>query len=219
VRVRAALACLFASSLLAGQARADGGDTVTLPAGGTGGVPALATAVEIDRACDAAEKRAGPQTKGARIFADVAPDEPGAGPMWRSFPSMKALEHATPDGPPQTQASVWPPVGGVVFVSLFFSDPSGDWAQFSDLCYRPDGTLARTVDTLNTFAGGEDDRGVSRVHALLFDGAGQILRRRSKVLDLQTRKPVKAPFTDEKDRIFLRFADLPFSDLLSSSAQ
>src|SRR5262249_48714595 len=158
-------------------------------------------------------------TKGARIFGDVAPDEPGAGPMWRSFPSMKALEHATPDGPPQTQASVWPPVGGVVFVSLFFTSGSGDWAQFTDLCYRPDGPLARAVDTLNTSNGGEDDRGVCRVHTLLFDGAGQIIRRRSKLLDLQTRKPVKGSFMDEKDRIFLRFADLPFSGLLSSSAQ
>jgi hypothetical protein len=216
-----AFACLFASSLIAGQVRAAGGDVESVQVATSSAVPALATVAEIDRACDAAEKRAGPQTKGARIFADVAPDEPGAGPMWRSFPSMKALEHATPDGPPQTQASVWPPVGGVVFVSLFFASGSGDWAQFTDLCYRPDGTLARTVDTLNTFAGGDDDRGVSRVHTLLFDGAGQIIRRRSKVLDLQTRKPVKTPFpsNDEKDRIFLRFADLPFSDLLSSSAQ
>jgi hypothetical protein len=181
----------------------------------------LATPTEIDRACNAAEKRAGKHVTDARIFANVAPDEPDAQPMWRSFPSVKALEHAVPDGVPGAQASVWPAADGVVFVEIFFTSDGGDWAQFADLCYRPDGTLARAVDTYNTFlaAGKDDSAGVSRVHTLHFDLAGRIIRRRAKLLDLQTHRPVKRAFGDEKDRIFLRVKDLPFSDLLSASAQ
>ena len=204
--MRIALASLVACSLLtASAARAQ---------------QPLATPAEIDRVCNAAEKRAEAHVTDARIFADVAPDEPDARPMWRSFPSAKALEHAMLDGVPNTQASVWPAIDGVVFVEVFFTSGSGDWAQFADLCYRPDGTLARAVDTYNTFLAGRDDsEGVSRVHTLHFDLEGRIIRRRAKLLDLQTRKPVKRPFGNEKDRIFLRVKDLPFSDLLSSSAQ
>jgi len=204
--VRIALASLVACSLLtASAARAQ---------------QPLATPAEIDKVCTAAEKRAEKHVTDARIFADVAPDEPGARPMWRSFPSTKALEHAMPDGPPGAQATVWPTADGVVFVQIFFTSDTGDWAQFADLCYRPDGTLARAVDTYNTFIAGEDDsEGVSRVHTLHFDPGGRIIRRRAKLLDLQTHRPVKRAFGDEKDRIFLRVKDLPFSDLLSASAQ
>ena len=204
--MRIALASLIACSLLtASAARAQ---------------QPLATPAEIDRVCNATEKRAEKHVTDARIFADVAPDEPGARPMWRSFPSVKALEHAVPDRVPGAQASVWPTDDGVVFVELFFTSDTGDWAQFADLCYRPDGSLARAVDTYNTFLAGKDDsEGVRRVHTLHFDLAGRIIRRRAKLLDLQTQKPVKRAFGDEKDRIFLRVKDLPFSDLLSASAQ
>ncbi|HMF42104.1 MAG TPA: hypothetical protein VKQ32_15630 [Polyangia bacterium] len=179
----------------------------------------LVTPAEIDKACDATERRAAKHKDHAWIFGEVA-DEPHALASWRTFSSTSALEHATPDGPPESQAFVSSPAGGLVFVELFLTSPSGDWAQFADLCYRPDGTLARAVDTLNTFHGDDDDGpGVSRVHTTHFDVGGKIVSKRSKLLDLQTRKPVKRSFMDQKDRIFLRVKDLPFSDLLSMSAQ
>lgn len=204
--MRVALASLVACSLLTvSAARAQ---------------PGIVRPADIDRACDTAEKRAAKHGSEARIFANVAPEEPDAQPMWRSFASVKALEHAMPDGAPDAQASVWPATDGVVFVEIFFTSDSGDWAQFADLCYRPDGTLARAVDTYNTFLAGKDrSEGVSRVHTLHFDLAGRIIRRRAKLLDLQTHRPVKRAFGEEKDRIFLRVKDLPFSDLLSASAQ
>ena len=205
--MRAALACLIASSLLTARtARAE---------------QPLSTSAGIDRACDAAEKSAAKHATVGRIFADVAPDEPGAQPIWRSFSSTKALEHAIPDRTPHAQAKVWPAVAGVVFVEIFFTSDSGDWAQFADLCYRPDGTLARAIDTYNTFlAGNDDSEGVSRVHTLHFDTGGKVVSKRSKLLDLQTHRPVKRSFmVDQEDRIFLHVTDLPFSALLSASAQ
>jgi len=203
--VRITLACLITSTLLAAQtARAE---------------QPLATPAEIDRACNAAEKHADKHKKEARLFAEVTPDQ-NARSMWRSFPSASALEHATSDGPPHEQAFVAPGATGVVFVELFSTSPSGDWAQFADLCYRPDGSLARAVDTLNTFYDdGTEGRGVSRVHTLHFDTAGKVISKRSKLLDLQTRKSVKRLFRDQDDRIFLRLTDLPFSALLSEAAQ
>src|SRR5947208_2112547 len=154
--MRARLVFLFAGSLLASRSAATAG----APA-----AAALSTPAEIDKACDAAEMRADKHRKQARIFGDVAPGERDARPDWRRFPSAEALKDATPDGPPNTQASVWPAVNGVLFMEMFFQSGSGDWAQFADMCYRPDGTLARAVDTFNTFDAGKDDsEGVSRVH-------------------------------------------------------
>jgi hypothetical protein len=208
--MRATLVFLVAGSLLASRSVA------------TAGAPAaaLSTPAEIDKACDAAEMRADKHKDSGRFFGEVTPDDAPRTAAWRSFPSHEALDHATPDGPPNTQAMVWPAVNGVVYVAMFFTSESGDWAQFADLCYRPDGSLARTVDTLNSFYGGDEDRnGVSRVHILLFDAAGKIIQKRSRLLDLQTRKPVKRAFGDEKDRIFKRLTDLPFSPLLSQASQ
>jgi hypothetical protein len=215
--VRAVLSCLFASSLIAAGAIAapDDPPAAPRPAPTSGG--ALSTPAEIDKACDAAEKRVATHKQEPQIFGLVPPEDGSstAKGTWRSFSSREALERATPDGPPDEQAFVSPAGAGVVFVELFSTSDSGDWARFADLCYRPDGTLARAVDTFNTFAAGDNDEGISRVHILQFDARGQMIRKRSRLLDLQTRKPVKRSFMDEKDRIFKRLSDLPFSDLLS----
>src|SRR5580765_6456185 len=117
----------------------------------------LATPAEIDRACNATEKHADKHKREAHIFADVSSHESHEEGIWRSFPSAAALEHATPDGPPYTQAFVSTTAAGMVFVEMFFTSRSGDWAHYSDLCYRPDGTLARAVDTLNTFNAVDDN--------------------------------------------------------------
>jgi hypothetical protein len=211
--VSAGLSLLLAAGLVAAQPDAGAPDAAAPPPAN-----ALATPAEIDKACNAAEKRAFAHLKDAAIFADVSEEvRPKAGQgTWRRFASSKELKNATAGGPPNTQASVWPAVGGgVLFIELFFQSDSGDWAQYADLCYRPDGSLARTADIFNTFDAGDDDRdAVSRIHTLHFDGAGQAIRSRSKLLDLKTRKPVKRGFVDEKEMIFMHVADLPFSDLL-----
>jgi hypothetical protein len=176
----------------------------------------LATVTDIDRACDAAERTA--DVKRARVFASLSEED-----EWQDFASTRALERAARQSELHAQAFLWPAVEGVTAVELLFDSESGDWSHFANLCYRPDGSLARLVDTLNTwYTETEDsaDQGgpVSRVHTKHFDERGHRLRARAAVLDLESRRPVRRSFMDQDDHVFKCLGALPFGHLLATHA-
>jgi len=159
------------------------------------------------------------------VFADVSDQvmaRKGQG-KWREFRGPADMKDAGQEGAPNTQALVWRSRDGVLFVRMFFQSGSGDWAHFADHCFRSDGTLARFTDTLSTFnAGlldeeieGNNDGGVSRVRIKHFSPDGTVLKERSRLLDLKTRRPVKRSFVDQDDIAYRRISDLPFFDLLA----
>jgi len=181
----------------------------------------LPTVAEIDRRCTSAEKAS--RSKPDRVFADVSDEvmaRKGQG-KWREFRDPADLKGVTEEGAPNTQAFVWRFPDGVVFVQMFFQSGSGDWAHFADHCFRADGTLARVTDTLNTFnAGlldgeidGGNDGGISRVRIKYFSSDGTFLKKKSRLLDLKTRKPVKRTYMDQDDIAYRRISDIPFFEL------
>ena len=181
----------------------------------------FSTVAEIDKRCSSAEKAS--HSKPDLVFADVSDQviaRKGQG-KWREFRDPADLKGVTEEGAPNTQAFVWRFPDGVLFVQMFFQSGSGDWAHFANHCFRTDGTLARVTDTLNTFnAGlldeeieGDNDGGVSRVRIKYFSSDGTLLKKKSRLLDLKTRKPVKRSFMDQDDIAYRRISDVPFFDL------
>jgi hypothetical protein len=180
------------------------------------GIGDLSSVAEIDRRCDADAMRATRATPDW-IFAKIW-DEVGRKGTWHSFRAASELGEATAHGAPDTQAFVWRFPDGVSLVELFLTSQSGDWVHLAAQCFRADGTLARVTDTLNTFyaAGpdGEDDGPVSRIRVRVFGSNGKALQKRSRLLDLRTRKPTRRSYMDQQDVAYLRLSDAPFFHLL-----
>ena len=135
---------------------------------------------------------------------------------WREFPSVKTLETAGKDSAAHgrnlnTSAYVWSRQDGSILVSAFFQSGSGDWAHFVQYCYRPDGTLARSESTLNTFYA-EDGKGpLQRVRVRYYDPAGGILHSSVIVSDLRTKKPDPTrEFLDQEEPAYTSKGALPF---------
>ena len=182
----------------------------------------MATAAEMDKRCNSAEKAS--RSKPDLVFADVSDQvmAPKGQGEWREFRDSADLKSATEEGAPNTQALLWRFPDGVLFVQMFFHSHSGDWAHYADHCFRADGSLARVTETLNTFNAGlldeefesGNDGGVSRVRIKYFSSDGTLLKKKSRLLDLKTRKPVKRSFMDQDDVAYRRISDVPFFDLL-----
>jgi hypothetical protein len=201
---------IFASWAAAGVIAANDPAAAATPPKST-----MPTVAAISRRCDAAEKAT--RGKPNRVFADVSDKVmPAKGQgTWREFPDPDALKGVTEEGAPNTQALVWRFPDGVLYVVMFFQSGSGDWAQYADHCFRPDGTLARVTDTFNTFEAGDDDsQGISRIRIKYFSPDGTMLQKKSRLLDLQTRKPVKRRYMDQDDVAYARVSDVPFFELL-----
>ncbi|MGB8886899.1 MAG: hypothetical protein WCC87_09255 [Candidatus Korobacteraceae bacterium] len=89
-----------------------------------------------------------------------------------------------------------------------FQNQFGDWVNYTDYCYRTDGTLARIHSRLNSFHG---DRTVVRDY--FFDKRGRQLatERHDYQLGIKTPKKVDSNFWDFPPPFFLHVIDLPFA--------
>lgn len=179
--------------------------------------PAPASISSIDSLCERVLTYAVGKEASPRIFADVS-DQANATSKeeWRAFKSKDALDRLAKEQDIYTQAFVWQH-GGATLVSILFTSPSGDWAHYVDYCFRADGSLARITSTLNTFnvnAKNDDDSPVSRIRTKHFNPAGELLRSRTRVLSIKSKKPVKVAFMDQDEPFYRRIRDLPFGALL-----
>jgi hypothetical protein len=174
--------------------------------------PAMTQPAEIDQACDPAEKYANAHEARGRLVGDVSDavqPKKGEG-VWKVFRRAKDLDDASEDGAPNTQARVWIRPGGIMYVEATFQSASGDWVQYVDYCYRPDGSLARTKLTYNTFLS-DVEGGVSGLRTRHYDPSGQVLDSKQKVLSLETKKRVpKSKFPDDEEPVFFKRDELPF---------
>ena len=151
-----------------------------------------------------------------QILADLSNPEADKAARWRSLKNKADLDRHAKEDNAYTQAFMWTQAGGTAVI-MYFTSPSGDWAEYDNYCYRADGSLARSVSTLNTFNAysEEDDQlVVSRIRTRHFAADGSILKDRTRVVDKKTGRQTKVPFQDQETPIFKSIRDLPFASLL-----
>jgi hypothetical protein len=85
-----------------------------------------------------------------QILADLSNPEADKVARWRSLKNKADLDRHAKEDNAYTQAFVWTQAGGTAVI-MYFTSPSGDWAEYDNYCYRADGSLARSVSPLNTF--------------------------------------------------------------------
>jgi hypothetical protein len=90
---------------------------------------------------------------------------------------------------------------------------SGDWVLYADYYYRPDGSLAKIHEQLNTF-----HASASVVRETWFGCRGEAYGGTVHHFDLKTRKPRQADpeSGDQRAPIFTRVQNLPFFSALRS---
>ena len=156
------------------------------------------------------KKRANPKL----VFADVSNAETEQPSTYQKFASEKALEKYRDKSEVYSIAYAWKKGGKVVATNFTLSSPSGDWVKYNYHVFRSDGTLAMVESNYRTFMGD-----FSVVRKRYFDAAGKEIHKTTKIFDLTTNKPKKAPggiMGDDPDEVdyYLTTALLPFADLL-----
>jgi hypothetical protein len=170
----------------------------------------------IDTFCDPLAKHADRRENVPRIFADLSDHDTDKEPQWRPLKDKAELDRRATDDGVYTQAFVWKQPRGT-FVLMYFTSPSGDWAEYGAYCYRADGSLARSVSTLNTFnvnVDRDEDAPVSRIRTKYLASSGRVLQSRTRVVNKKTGKPTKVSFMDQEEAVYRTLADLPFAALL-----
>lgn len=179
----------------------------------------------IDKFCDGLV----PMTKRKerrRLFGLVQKDQHDSG-GWIEFTRQDQLEAAVKADHVYDVAQVWSREDDAIAISLSLSSGSGDWVQYVEYCFRPDGTVARTHATLNTFNAVSKDEfkdvnGASRQRDRHFDGSGKQVKLSKRLLDLKTKRPDPTlQFMEADEPIYKTASALPFHGLLKgrSTAQ
>lgn len=155
-------------------------------------------------------------TKNKIVVADTGDYEANKS-NWKKFASEKALEKHRETSETYSIAYNWKKDGKLVGSNFTDFSPSGDWTQYTFHYFRPDGTLAKVEAELRTFNG---DWIVNRDY--WFDKNGKQIKKTSKYLDLNTKKP-KKPTSDIKDdtgvfavTYFKSVKKLPFTSLIAA---
>lgn len=148
------------------------------------------------------------------VFADVSDANSDAPSKYQKFASEKALKKHRDLSEVYSIAYVWKKSGKVVAANFTLSSPSGDWVKYNYHLFRADGTLAMVASDYRTFMG---DFVVIRKR--YFDTGGKEIHKTTKIQDLKTRKPKKAPdgvMGDDPDEVdyYLTISKLPFADIL-----
>lgn len=173
----------------------------------------------IDRFCNQLR----PLTKKTRgrLFALLEDNTHNREGAWREYADLDVLQRLIDEQKVFDAAIVWMRDDGATAVSWTVNTPSGDWLQFVDMCYRVDGTLARSSATYNTFEVDDDkSKGASRKRTRYFDAAGHRFKTREYVEDLSTKQPApQLRFMNIDEQIYKQVRDLPFASLLRHTAK
>jgi hypothetical protein len=97
---------------------------------------------------------------------------------------------------------------GVPIVAVFTMETeSGDWILDASYYFRPDGSLAKMHEHLNTFYGH-----ATVIRDSFFGCHGEVYGSTTSHVDLKTKQPKKPDpeFVDERAPLFKRIQDLPF---------
>lgn len=145
-------------------------------------------------------------------FAEVTPNQQGAPMTWSLVRSQQEADERSPDG---TAWELWRVAEreGWRLAVLAASSASGDRVSESELCFRPDGTLAQLTDTLRTSSA---EHGlVSDTVARSFAPDGRVLSSTTDARYVQSGKRAEPGSYHRPDpTVLMKLSDLPFASLL-----
>lgn len=160
------------------------------------------TTTSIEEYCKIINEGLSPQA-----LDDVSTYTDGNGAKW------ERVAENSPIGKVYQGAKVWLREKNIVYVSMYKTSPSGDWTQFSEYCYRANGTLAKVFGTLNTFYSSEEG-GVRVFTDRYFDADGALIASSTEVLNMHTEMPTIATYQDRDTPIYKTSQQLPFFHLI-----
>jgi hypothetical protein len=179
--------------------------------------PDLQTIRGIRAYCLDLEQFATKQQSAKLIFGEVCSGiscgDGNAPSHWRQFLDETSWRDAGGEDGLDNAAFVWIRADRSIQVNFTFQSGSGDWVNYANYCFRPDGSLAMVKSTLNTFYG---EMTVEREN--LYSPEGTRLDKRIRFLDLRSKKLKKpsANFVDNKPPVFKNISNLPFYSLLKT---
>jgi hypothetical protein len=151
------------------------------------------------------------------VIADVSDYETDV-PEWKNFKSTRELDAFREKTETYTIAYNWKDRGHIVASAFTIFSPSGDWAQYVNHYFRPDGSAAKVTTEMRTFNGD-----YIIIREKYFDSRGKVLKKTAKFLDLMTKKPKKPTeeMLDEdsefyKTDFYTKLSALPFYSLIKS---
>ena len=171
----------------------------------------LVTSTQIDAYAKKVGRYTDHSRKVAIAFADVSPygssDE-----SWKKIGSWDDLDNYTTDHDAYGLALVWKQNGKVTATNFTYTSPSGDWNDYVNHYFRPDGTLALVTSEFRTFA----NTCVAK-QRFYFDRKGKQIKNTVSYSDLETGRR-KAPCVSDESLKFTYYQSvtkLPFSGLLN----
>ncbi len=152
-----------------------------------------------------------------RYFAEVTPDQQGGAMEWSQVRSPEEANERSPDGTAWEQWTLAEREGWRLAV-LWASSPSGDWADESEHCFRPDGTLAQLTDSLRTFY---SEHGlVSDTITRSYAPDGRVLSSTTDARYVQSGKRAEpGTYHRPEATVIMKVSELPFASLLAPAPQ
>ena len=144
------------------------------------------------------------------VVADTA-DYDVEKPDWRTFKSIKELDKFRENQETYSIAYNWRSKGKLAASNFTLFSPSGDWTQYVEHYFRPDGSAALIKAELRTFM---DDCVIKQKY---YVGAkGKILKKKVAYFDLKTNKRKRRCLGADALKFddYSTVAKLPFASLL-----
>src|SRR5262249_40796199 len=144
------------------------------------------------------------------VFANTADYETND-PKWQKFDSIKILDKFRESQEAYSIAYNWRSKNKLAGSNFTFFSPSGDWSQYVEHYFRPNGTTAMVKAELRTFM---DDCVIKQKY--YFDGRGRRIKRTLAYFDLNTNKPKHRCLGADalKFDYYASVIKLPFANLL-----
>jgi hypothetical protein len=143
-----------------------------------------------------------------RVFASLSAN--GEAAPWREYDYDDLQARLQTLGTNQV-AELWQREDGAVFVQTTFTVDTGDWNQNARYCFQPDGSLARTQFTMNSFAGDENMRGF-RVR--YFGTGGRQIFATSETREIESDEKRSDNEFPQQEPIYRTVSALPFAALM-----
>ena len=173
----------------------------------------LVTSTQIDAYAKKVSGYTDHHRKAAIAFANTASYD-SSDENWEKMGSWDDLDKYTADHDTYGMALVWKQNGKVTAVNFTYTSPSGDWNDYVDHYFRPDGSLALVTSEFRTFT----NNCVAK-QRFYFDRKGKQIKKAVSYSDLYTGRR-KAPCLSEdtlKFTYYTTVSKLPFAALLSSN--
>jgi hypothetical protein len=139
----------------------------------------------------------------------VEVDESAQGRTWKHLATEQ--EWADYSGSRPTATAGITRKEGWVLVSLSRTSAAGDWLEYLDLCFGPEGRLREAHGRFNTFSSTCSAGGISQESLQAFDASGHRQSVDVDVRHLSTLAPLSCTPVDVATPDYLQLESLPFT--------